>query len=126
MTKSKDEIFYVGVQNPTDVRRHVLEATREIVLLLRAYESLRTLRMHKAELMDKARKQVKDLHKDIDRMKRTLPKGRGKQEMPSEPAVKKRQPPASIVKTESAAKQKNEIDKLEAELSSIESKLHSL
>ncbi|MBW2963404.1 hypothetical protein KY306_01360 [Candidatus Woesearchaeota archaeon] len=45
----KKEIFYVGVQDPVEVRRNVLEVSRDMVQFLQQHQKLTSVRNEKTE-----------------------------------------------------------------------------
>ncbi|MBI4440831.1 hypothetical protein HY639_01565 [Candidatus Woesearchaeota archaeon] len=132
-TKKEKEIFFVGVKEPLEIRRNILEASREMVLLLQMYEKFKTVREEKRRAMESLRQQVRDIAVMVSRLKRHLPKTnlRAVPLEEIEKPVHKKEPVlekvVEIKREEKAlAHELTEIEKLEAELASIEQKLNTL
>src|SRR3989338_4352152 len=69
-----EEVFYVGVQDPTEVRRNVLESYRDAVHFLQQHEKLKALRAQKAHALEEERADVRELKTLVLRLKRGMPK----------------------------------------------------
>jgi len=122
--EEKKEIFYVGLKDPTEVRRNLLEASREIVIFLRTYENFKRVRIQKIEEIDKLKLLIQEVTRVLNKLRRELPKTRLREK--SEETIRKggvRKLPRIPKRKISAA---GEIGKLEAELSDIEEKLKML
>ncbi len=132
--KKEKDVFFVGVKEPLEIRRNILEASREMVLLLQMYEKFKTVRDEKRQATEKLRSLIREIALLASRLKRHLPRT-DLRAMPLEEAKKKeakhvaRVPAAEeeIKKEEKLLpKEITEIEKLEAELASIEQKLNTL
>ena len=132
--KEKKEVFFVGVKEPVEMRRNILEASREMVLLLQMYEKFKTVREEKRRNIDKLRGMIREIALLASRLKKHLPKT-DLRAMPIQEIVRK--PKKVEYKTEESvrevkkeervlSKELTEIEKLEAELASIEMKLNNL
>lgn len=128
-----EEPIFAGVRNPADVRRNLLEASRAIVETLRRYEGIRAVREKKLVLTHKIREEIKEVYKLVYRLRASLPTVIFKplyvknEHIPAQKAVKKEKP--AVIKAAAIAqpkKPRNELDRLEAELAEIESKLNSI
>lgn len=117
MPKEEKEAYYVGVQEPVELRRTVLESSKAVISFLKRYEDLKSLRVKKTELMTQLKTEVDDVRKLIARVKRDLPKTKLRQ---ASVPVKK----ASIPKPKKV--NISDIERLEAELGDIEGKLKDL
>jgi len=133
MVKSKeqsDELFFVQVKDPSGVRKHVLESLKDIVGLLQRVEKFKLARHQKLEKAHKLRGLIKEANKMLGTLRLKMPQTKLK--AAKEPATKpKNIPKHPKAKNTKAAEEKprqkaTEIDKLEAELNAIESKLKSL
>lgn len=137
--EGKKEILYVGLQEPIMLRRTVLESTKDVVEVLQRFEKFRAVREEKIATVDLLREQIKEITKLVGKLKSDLPKvdvrirlhkeqeivegGKKKAKeagKPKKKAVKKaKKEEAPKVKT----KELSDLEKLEAELTSIEQKL---
>lgn len=70
----KKEIFYVGVQDPVEVRRNVLEVSRDMVQFLQQHQKLTSVRNEKTEAIKHLRQDVSELKTLINKLRRVLPK----------------------------------------------------
>ncbi len=135
--KKKEEVFFVGVNEPVEIRRNILEASREMVLLLQMYEKFKSVRDEKRHEMEKLRGLVREIALLVSRLKRHLPKTNLRAlplaEVEKERKKDKEQIVISVheareakVEEKSLAQELTELEKLEAELASIEQKLNHL
>ncbi len=123
---TKDELFFVGVQNARDTRRSILESTREIVLQLRSYEQLKLIREQKTTLMLQLSTRLNELERLIDSLKRNVPKTRLREEIA--PSRQGAYSPYSVPSSAPARTSLHSADiaRLESDLSAIEQKLNTL
>ncbi len=133
----KEQSFYVGVQNPADVRKTMLEASRELLLSLKQYEHLRNIRAQKLSLYSQYQSEISAIKSLLAKLQRAVPKHdmalltppKQKEDIPeqaiaSAPA-KTASPRASRVSTDHVAAM-DEVTRLESELAEIEKKLSSM
>ena len=120
--EEEKEIFYVGVKDPRELRRSLLESTKDIVVFMKTYDNLKSFRLKKFDEMQKLKVLIEELSRLIAKLQRELPKTR----LRVVPEEKGR-------KAKAAAKQKpkpkvsaSDVEKLELELNDIEQKLKSL
>ncbi len=129
MSKNKKDHqdLFVVVNSPVEIRKGILESSREMIQSLQRYEKFKMIRADKHHEIAKMRELTKDIVKDIAKLRNMLPKD-VKPKHVKKPVVKK------VVKTPvkkkpvppPKPKRKTELDKLEDELKDIESKLGSL
>ncbi len=156
MGNAKD--FYVGILNPKEVRRNVLEASKEFVQALQRYEKVKEIRENKQKAILELKSELAEVSNAIAALRTALPDykmselPRKREEKKEKVAVskiimlprpkKKKTMPKKVKKTKlikpkkvkKAAKQKEaiksnkkaDIDRLQKELSTIESKLRGL
>ncbi len=139
--KEEEQIFYVGLKDPIEIRRSILESSKEIVQYLQRFERFKKIRSEKAEEIAKLRVVMKDITKMVRKLKTSLPKTKlrapihnhefkvKKQELVEEIKELKIQNVKGIKEKVSVPKKKQEVselEKLEAELSEIESRLSNL
>ncbi|MBW3011953.1 hypothetical protein KY311_02110 [Candidatus Woesearchaeota archaeon] len=118
------EIFYVGIKDPSMLRRSLLESSKDIVVFLKTFENLKKLRIQKFEHMQRLNVLVEEISRMINKFQRDLPKTRLRvkaEEVPKPKAKKKAEPKPKKVKMSAS-----EVEKLELELKDIEEKLSKL
>jgi len=124
----KEKEFYVGIPNPIDVRRNILETSKEIIQVLKRYESFHHIKEAKKAEMNKFRAMVNDINQMMLRLKTSLPPVRIEdlpRKEPTETTVK----PLSVKRIRAApesAAPSSELDRLEQELGKIEDKIKGL
>jgi hypothetical protein len=143
--KKDDDIFFVGIKDPVEIRRSVLESLKGIVEDLQRFERFRAVREEKVNAVRVLKVQVRDLHRMTNKLRTEVPKSDLRVKLGSEHAaievekakVSKKEKKKATAKKVSAdvkeeqkqpevklkPKELSELEKLEAELSSIESKL---
>ena len=126
MEKENKDIFFVEVGNPEDVKRNILESLKEIVGSLQRFEKFKETRKDKIDNINKLRKTIKEINKLVPSLKQYFPEAK----IRAIRAVSK-QPKIKVVKgknisVEKIKKPPTELQKLEDELSQIESKLQGL
>lgn len=118
-----NELFFVQVREPSEVRRNILESLKEILELLQRFEKFKHLRHEKLIKIQRLRVLMKDTNKLLGDLKMKLPqtslKGVSAKEAPKPRKV------AQKKREEQPKKGKSELERLESELSAIESKLKS-
>lgn len=115
----KEDIFYVGIKNPLELRKNLLENSKNIIKNLQRHEHFKAIREEKIEQIMKLKSVMNDIKKLNIRLKAELPKTELRA---------KREKPAPSKKTTSLRKtpKKSEIERLEKELDFIESKLKDI
>lgn len=125
--ENNNELFFVEIREPDEVRRHILETLKEVLELLQKFESFKHLRHEKMERIQKLRILMRDANKLMGVLKAKLPQTSLKGVIPKQHApkqkkaeAKKKEAPEKVPK-----KERTELDKLQSELNAIESKLKS-
>lgn len=138
VTDEIQEVYYVGVSDPVEVRRTILETSKSIIQAMHRYEKYKEFRAQKIELVKHLSKQMTELSSIITSLKSSLPKStikvkkareeiqRQKKEVVEKVTEKISNTPNKQVIKQVPKKELSELEKLELELSSIESKLSSL
>ena len=140
MKEQNNEHFFVEIRHSSDIRRNILETLKGILEILQRFEKFKHLRHKKLENIQRLRVFMKETNKMFGTLKLKLPQtSLSAVVMREHPAPQAHQKePIKKGKKEKSAKEKpkvvpkkepkelTEIDKLEAELSAIESKLKSL
>jgi hypothetical protein len=126
----KQEPFYVGIKDPTELRRTLLESTRDIVQHLQKSERFKAVRKEKLEEIAKLKSLIKEITKNINKLKQVLPKTKlraSKAAAPEKAVVEKpREEIKERHKIEERPKPSTELEKLESELNEIEKRLGKL
>ena len=138
MAEEEKDIFYVNIENPTEIQRSVLECTKAVLANLKKYEAFRGIRAQKAELMIEYKNVMSEIKLLNARLKKVMPKT-GLRAIADETPVEEKKPAQEpkkvaakkIVKVEkplpSPVRQpKSNLEKLESELDEIEKRLKSL
>lgn len=113
---AEQDEFYVGISNPNEIRREILETSREIVLILQNFEKFKLSRIKKLDHIEKLRRNIKEINDLVLRLKKALPVAKIRIKPLEEKKVVKK-----IYRGKSP-----EIENLEKELSAIESKLSAI
>lgn len=125
--KDHSEIFYVGIKEPSAVRRSLLESSKTFVEELQRYEQFKVIRERKAAEIARFREDVKELNRLIIGLRKILPKTKLKEAVVKQ-AEKKAVKPKKIEKKAEAklVRPVSDLQKLESELGDIEAKLSKL
>lgn len=120
----KEDLFYVGIKNPLDVRRSLLESYKHMIKGLQRHERFKEVREEKAEQIIKLKNVMGDIEKLNARLKAELPKTelRAKKEKETEKEGRKLSKHAHS----KHPKKVSEIERLEKELDEIENKLSDI
>jgi len=134
MKEQSKELFFVQIKEPTAIRRDIFGILKEIVEALKKFENFKHMRHEKLEKINQLRVLLKQTNKMLGNLRLKLPqtslRANAIKEVPS--AAKKHGKKAKkgkgrAEKPEAPQKREmTEIEKLESELSAIESKLKSL
>lgn len=123
MDQQNDGNFFVRLNNAKDVRRAILEASRDIIVCMKRYEKFKLIR----ETKEKSIKQLSEIFKDINDISAEL-----KIDVPdfARENLQETEPPiATKEQEEKHDAEEPEIDdlkKLENSIADIESKLNNL
>ena len=122
MKKEQNETFFVSLESPLEVQRSLLECTKNVLSGLKRYESFRNIRKYKVEYLMQLKHVMGELNLLNNRLRRALPKTglRAVGKKKKEKTESKKQP------KKFTPKEKTDIQKLESDLSDIESKLKSI
>ena len=118
MSKMKEQnVYFVEVAGSTDIRRSLLESSKQLVQILKRYEILKGIRVEKVEQIAKLKKISKEINLLATRLRKEFPETKLRVK-----SSKHAPAPAAPVQT----KDTSELQKLEGELSRIEGKLNRL
>ncbi len=122
--QESNELFFVQIREPSEVRRNILESLKEILEMLQRFEKFKHIRHDKLMKIQKLRVLMRDTNKLMGELKTKLPQTslRGvavKETKPTKKPAKKRESQPQ------QEKKKTELERLQTELSAIENKLKS-
>jgi TolA-binding protein len=141
--KKEQDVLYVGLSDPIELRRTILEATKDAVEMLQKYEKFRAVREEKVATINQLQEQLREIAKLVAKLKAEMPKVDIRIKLHSEQEMIERERKAAK-EAEKQKKQKEkkykttlkipikgvskkselgELEKLEAELTNIEQKL---
>jgi len=123
--ENNNELFFVEIREPSEVRKHILETLKDVLELLQKFESFKHLRHDKMVRIDKLRVLMRDANKLMGVLKTKLPQTSLKGMVPKQHAPKKVQAKKKEMPEKVPKKERTELDKLQFELNAIESKLKS-
>ena len=73
MIESKENPLRVKLEGPEYFRKDILESAESAVLNLKRFENFKVLREVKHDLTDKLVKILRNIHKDVNKVKRDMP-----------------------------------------------------
>lgn len=131
--EKEEEILFVEVREPSEVRRNILESLKNIVEALQRFEKFKHLRREKINRINRLSNELKGINRTLSDLKNAIPetklreikiKSVLKEEKEGKPKKKKH----SKRHKEAKSKQKplTEVERLESELGAIEEKLRGL
>ena len=131
MKEQSNELFFVQVKDPNEVRRNILETLRDIVEVLKSFEKFKHTRHQKLEKINHLRVLVKQTNKMLGDLRAKLPqtnlRATAVKETPKQAKkVHHKKKKSKKSEEKEPKKEMTEVDKLESELNAIESKLKSL
>lgn len=135
MKEQSNELFFVQVKEPNEIRRNILETLKDIVEVLKKFEKFKHIRHQKLEKINRLRNLLKDTNKMLGTLKTKLPQTNLRAVAVKETSSltkkihhkKTKKGKQSEERQEKAPKKEmTEVEKLESQLSAIESKLKSL
>jgi len=126
MAVKEEKNLYVGIKDPVEMRRSLLESSRTIIKSLKRYEKTKAIRNEKLFLMNKLSGLVKEIMQLDAELKSKLPKKHAKlpnfRKKNDKPKKKGKVPE----KIEPKKPEIDELDRLDFDLHDIEQKLSRL
>jgi hypothetical protein len=110
--------FFVGVYDPIDVKRNLLESSREVIKSMQSYEVLTHLRKEKLKHYRKMKSVMEELDLLMDKLDKVLPKAQLRKAT-VHALPKKRKPKPKVKFTD-------QLEILERQLKTIERELSDL
>jgi hypothetical protein len=72
--KNKEEEFYVEIEDSVELRREMLETSKELIGILQQYEEIKAIDTQKVQEIEHLRNMFKEISADIMRLKGMMPK----------------------------------------------------
>ncbi len=124
MVKEEKDQFFVGISGTTELRRNILEGSREMVRTLQSFEKLQEIRAEKLRRMKQFKTVIEELKLLIAKLNDSIPEIRLKEPIAKKNLkLEKRKTKAKPVRRDEDVL---ELRKLEEDLSSIEGRLAQL
>ena len=126
MAEEKGDVYFVGLEKPNELRRTLLESTRDVVDVMKRFERFKSVREQKIKEIERLKSDIREISKLISKLRAELPKTKLRVKLPKREEVPEKK---KVVKKEvkkPKKKEMTELDKLESELSAIEGKLKGL
>jgi hypothetical protein len=119
------EEFFVGLHNSLDVRRNILESSRDMIHTLQSYQKISEVREEKFRRVQQFKTVMEELKLLTNKLNKALPKVQIKEveTRAKETFEKKQRAPKVEVSSKSSI---SDLEKLEEELSKIEGRLSRL
>ena len=135
--EQSNDLFFVEVRDPAEVRRNILETLRQILSVLQRFEKFKGIRDEKLQKIQKLRILVREANRIANELKSRMPQTNLRAaavketkhiQRVSRHSHKKKEREAKEAKPEKQPKPKKltELERLESELSAIEGKLKTL
>jgi hypothetical protein len=126
--KKAEEPLYIGVASPDNLRRNVLESSKDIISVLKQYQRILQVREEKKQATTNLNDVIVEIKNKLVQLKKALPSVplRDRVEAPK-PQEEAAQNDPVIEPTPAPTKRAvSELDKLEKELQQVEKKLGNL
>ena len=132
--ETNQQPVYVNIRENREVRKSLLESVKDTLILLQKRELIKKVREDKLHTIDQLSNTIKEIKEMTSRLKIALPKVdrnilKSKEEKSHRVLKKKeekKEDEAQAEEKEAVKRELSEIEKLEAEIKSIEDKLSSL
>ena len=133
MEKESEDILFVEIREPSEVRRNILESLKNIVETLQRFEKFKHLRKEKIHSINKLSNDLKRINKMFSDLKNAIPETKLR-EIKAKSILKEEEKEKPKKKkhgkwhkgAEERQKPLTEVDRLESELGAIEEKLRGL
>ncbi|MBI2134941.1 hypothetical protein HYU09_03045 [Candidatus Woesearchaeota archaeon] len=133
--EKEENVLFVEVRGPSEVRRNILESLKGIVETLQRFERFRHVRREKIHSINKLSSDLKGINRMLSDLKNTIPetnlreikiKAVLKEESREKSKPKKGKHKKAHREAEEKPKPITEVERLESELGAIEEKLRGL
>lgn len=120
----EERTYFIGIDYPTELKKLILEPTREVVQFLQSYEHFRKTKEEKTKAIKQLQGDLVKIRNEIARLKRLLPPL--KMEKPAFKEKIKEEVVQELKVKPKPSRPSNELEELEKELSEIEQRLSTL
>jgi hypothetical protein len=124
-SKSK-EVFYVNINNSHDLRRTILETSKQVIENLHSFEKFKTIRAERIKAMEQLIIQFREINDISSQMKIDMPKIKMPAFKKKLEAKVKKEVEQEKPKKEFKHETDDELKKLEAAISQIENRLEEI
>ena len=131
--EKEEDILFVEVREPSEVRRNILESLKNIVETLQRFEKFKHIRKEKIRSINKLSNDLKGINRMLSDLKAAVPETKLREikiklVLKEEKKEKPRKKKHGKMHRETGEGQKplTEVDRLESELGAIEEKLRGL
>ena len=114
--------FYVGVKEPISLRRNLLESSKSVIQRLKDYENLKLIRIEKHKKILEFKDKINEILVLLSELKENF----SKHGLGEDVNVKRKAEKNKKGKTKKVDVNTSEIEKLEKDLTEIESRLRSI
>lgn len=123
--------YFVRIDNPSDLRKQVLENSKSVIESLRRFEKIKDMRAEKLNNIIKLKQIMSEIFELTSRLRSTMPQAKMTPTLKKRPMKKAEKSqlmkmPAAKPISAPKARPSNDLDKLESELSEVESRLSKL
>jgi len=67
--KKEEEVFFIGIREPREVRKDLLESLKDSIEILKAYEDFKNVRIRKVELLTKLKEVMRQIDLTMNKLK---------------------------------------------------------
>jgi hypothetical protein len=126
-TEVNVEEFFVGLHNAMDVRRNMLESSRDMIHTLQSYQKITEIRQEKMKRVAQFKTISEEIKMLVNKLNKSLPKVQVKEiEVRAKETFDKLPKKESRTEFSRTGSEKSDLEKLEEELAKIEGRLSKL
>ena len=81
-SRKTEDVFYVGIREPTEIRRNLLESARESIRFLQRFEKLKAIREEKFQTILHLDSQMKGLKLLVSKLRKSFPAAKSHVRLP--------------------------------------------
>jgi hypothetical protein len=74
MSDQEPEMLFVGIKEPSDIRKSLLESSRSVIQCLQKYEKLALIREEKEKEINRLKGIIKEVQESFNKLKASLPR----------------------------------------------------
>lgn len=126
MKEQKSSSFYIGIEDPRELRRNTLEASKSVIGALQKQQRILDIQTEKAVLKQKLKDDIKEIKMLFSNLEKILPENIFDINTKSKPKAEEKTNIDIPKQVPSIKSKKTEIDRLHANLDIIEERLKNL